>query len=97
MEKTTLIIYPESGDTVYNLVADTGEHLASHMCSSWHFAEGDLEANRPERQKEWKEKFGEYEVKFLSETDISEEELLRRNKVWYESLPKGEEETTTID
>lgn len=38
----------------------------------------------------YNKRFGEIEVKFIDETDISEDELLSRNKKWYESLPKEE-------
>lgn len=67
------------------LNAETGEHLASHFCSGWGFAYGDLYGNRPERQLDWKERFGDIDVKFIDEIDLSEEELLRRNKDWYTS------------
>lgn len=68
------------------LVADTGEHLASHICSAKAFAEGDLYYNRPERIKDLKERFGEVKVDFLKDTDISEEEMLKRNGEWYKTL-----------
>lgn len=62
------------------LVAETGEHLASHMCSSKEYAEGDLYSHRPERIEDFKKRFGEVEVKFLEDTKISQEEMLKRNK-----------------
>jgi hypothetical protein len=89
--KMRLFIVPDRGDTVYNLVAETGEGLASHFCSNAGFAKGDLEGRRPERQKKWREQFGEYQVMFLSEqTEITEEELLRRNEEWFSKQPQGE-------
>lgn len=95
--KTLLVIAPGNnvqwGDRVFNiLVAETGEHLASHLCSGPGFAYGDLYGDRKERKEKWIERFGELEVKFINETDISEDVLVERNKRWYESLPK--EETT---
>jgi len=74
------IIGPEdNGDGVYGLIAETGEGLASHLCSNSRFARGDLEGHRPERQKEWKAEFGNYEVLFLGDDDMTREELMRRN------------------
>ena len=70
------------------LVAETGEGLASHFCSHYGFAKGDLYSGRPERIKEYQERFGEVDVKFIDETDLTEDELIERNKIWYESLPK---------
>lgn len=90
-KKTLLVITPGKKvirDCVFDiLVAETGEHLASHFCSNYSFAYGDLYGNRSERRKEWGERFGEIEVKFLEDTDISQDELLRRNKEWYSKLP----------
>jgi hypothetical protein len=89
--KTLLVIDPgkdkEQHEGVFNiLVAETGEHLASHYCSNWTFAWGDLYADRPERIAEWTERFGEFEVKFLTDTEITRDELIRRNKEWYKSV-----------
>lgn len=88
--KTLLVIAPSEGrDCVFNiLVAETGEHLASHFCSNQMFAYGDLYATREERKEEWGKRFGELEVKYLNETGITEEQLLARNKDWYEKQPK---------
>lgn len=85
-----LVIYPGKKDDVWNNVytlldAETGEALASHFCTNYGYAMGDLYSQRPERIKIWKERFGEVEVKFIDETDISPEELQRRNKEWYEA------------
>ena len=91
MEKQTLLIIAPGNDTphgdcVYNLlVAETGEHLASHLCSSSGYAKSDLYSGRSERINAFKERFGEVEVKYINETDISNEVLLERNKAWYES------------
>lgn len=92
--KELLVIYPSEGyDKVYTLlVAKTGEPIANHFCSHQGFAKGDLYDNRPERKEKFKERFGEVEVKFLNETDISVNELMKRNKEWYENLPKEEKE-----
>lgn len=86
---TLLVIYPGRDvmqDSVFNiLVAETGEHIASHFCSNAGFAYGDLYARRPERIDEWKKRFGDFEVKYIDETDITPEELIARNKKWYEA------------
>lgn len=94
-EKTLLVITPSEGrDTGFTILhAETGEALASHFCSHEGFAKGDLYENRPERKEKWKERFGEIEVKFLDKTDITEEELIKRNQQWYDSLPKQEAKT----
>lgn len=93
-QKTLLVIAParkyEDRDTQFHLlVAETGEHLASHICSHYGFAYGDLYGDRPERIEEWTNRFGNMEVKFIDDTDISEEELLKRNKEWRLSIQEN--------
>lgn len=73
------------GDGVYYLVTEDGEVLASHYCSNIGFAYGDLEGHRPERQKEWKERFKQYEVLAIGDDIMTSEELHRRNKVFGET------------
>jgi hypothetical protein len=93
-----LFIVPDKGDTIYYLLTEEGECLASHMCSNAGFAKGDLEAGRPERQKEWKERFGEYTVQFLSEQkDISEEELIKRNQNFSQKPPEDKAFKVSIE
>lgn len=92
-QQTLLVIAPARKDGMVDtqfhlLVAETGEHLASHICSHYGFAYGDLYGDRPERIEEWTERFGETEVKFIDDTDLSEEELLKRNKEWWLSIQK---------
>ena len=90
--KTLLVISPgtkTNHDSPFNLlVAETGEHLASHYCSNYLFAKSDLYSGRPERIEEWTKRFGEIEVKFIDETDITNEELIERNRKWYEEQLK---------
>lgn len=83
--KTLLVIVPNEGrDCVYNILnAETGEGLASHFCSSAGFAYGDLYGTRKERKEEWTKRFGELEVKFIGETDLTEEVLIERNQKWF--------------
>jgi hypothetical protein len=89
--KTLLVVvkgneFGRFGDASYHLlVAETGEALASHICSHEGYAKSDLYSGRPERIKEFTERFGEIEVKHLHETDLSEDEMLKRNKHWYET------------
>ena len=94
MNKTLLVIAPgrkPHHHGVYNLlVAESGEHLASHFCSHAGYAYGDLYRNKPDRIKELKNRFGEIEVKFIDETSITEEELVKRNGQWFESLSEEE-------
>lgn len=94
MDKELLVIVQTGSfgtDAVYGLlVAKTGEFLASHVCSHETYAKGDLYENRPERKAEWSKRWPQIEVKFLRETDITEEELQKRNKTWFESLQKEE-------
>jgi hypothetical protein len=96
-EKTLLVVvkgnsFGSSDDASYHLlVAETGEHLASHICSHEGYAKSDLYTGRQERIKEFTERFGEIEVKHLSETDITESELFERNKKWYEETSKNDE------
>lgn len=97
MSKTQLVIAPGRNvtrDAVFNiLVAETGEHLASHMCSHYGFAMGDLYENRPERKEEWEKRFGKIDVKYIDDLNLTEEQLLERNKAWYEALEKEKEAT----
>lgn len=88
--KTLLIIAPgreATRDALFNLlVAETGEHLASHFCSHYGFAESDLYSSRKERVDEYEKRFGEVEVKYIDETDITQEQLIERNKDWYSKV-----------
>lgn len=74
----------EDRDGVYYLITEKGEFLASHYCSGKSYAKGDLEANRPERQKIWKKKFGKYKVLYLGEDKVTKEKLRELNKKWAE-------------
>ena len=79
-------------DCVFHLlVAETGEHLASHFCSNATFAPGDLYFGRKERIKEYEEKFGEVDVKFIDKTELTAAAITSRNAKWYASQPKDQE------
>lgn len=82
--KKTLVIYPNSttGESGFYLFdPETGEALASHLCSHAGFAPGDLHDHRQERLDEWKEKYGmETECKFIDETDYDWDEIYKKNQ-----------------
>lgn len=85
---TQFVIVPgiNSGatNTVFTLLnAETGEGLANHFCSNAYYAKSDLYSGRPERMEKWKKEFGEIKVDFIDEIDLTEEELLERNKKFY--------------
>lgn len=92
--KTLLVITPSkstSYDSYFHLlVAETGEHLASHICSHGGFARYDLYDSREDRKKQYDERFGKVEVKFLEETKITPEELIERNRKWFEETKSKE-------
>lgn len=72
----------EDIDGLYNLISEDGEILYGHYCSYKHYAKGDLIMNRPERQKECAELYGEYEVLYLGEDDMTLDELVKRFHEW---------------
>lgn len=85
MEKKILVIYPQSTvhicTSFYILDPDTGEVLASHLCSEAKWAKSDLHDNRPQRLEKWKKKFGkDTEAKFIDETDYNWEEIYAKNQ-----------------
>lgn len=79
MRKMYIVGPKNNGDGVYYLILDNGEALASHYCSNIGFAFGDLEANRPERQEEWKKLYGEYKVLAIGDDDMTIDELIKLN------------------
>ena len=85
--KLYIVSYGESGKEVgegyYNLVDENGKGLYNHFCSSASYAKGDLIENRPERIEECKKRYGEYEVLFLGEDDMTMEEIVKRNHDWF--------------
>ena len=83
--ETLLVIVPNKGtDCVFHILnAETGEVLASHFCTNENFAFDDLYGTRETRKEEWTKRFGELDVKFLGETNLSESTLLDRNKKWF--------------
>lgn len=72
-------------NTVFHLVTEDGEPLASHFCTNEHFAEGDLYYNRPERKEEYKKRFGEIELLWIGDDDMTVEELIKRNREWFKN------------
>lgn len=75
-------------DGVYYLITEEGECLASHWCSNMGFAKSDLYSGRPERVKEYTERFGEFNVDYLGCDDMTLEKTLELNHKWAEEHPK---------
>ena len=81
----TLVIYPDSktnhDSAFYILDPETGECLATHLCSHSGYARSDLHDSRQKRLDEWKIKFGEdTEAKFIDETSYDWSEIFRKNQ-----------------
>lgn len=74
----------DSIDGIYYLITEEGEVLATHICSHKAYALGDLYTHRKERIKKFKDRFGEFSVDYLGHDEMTWEELLRRNKRFYE-------------
>lgn len=93
-KKTLLVIVSGAkndwGQSFSLLNSETGEYLASHLCSHAGFAYSDLYGGRKERQKEYAERFGDVEVKFLEDSGISEEELISKNHEFYKDQIEAE-------
>jgi len=70
----------EKGEGPYCLIGEDGKAWYGHYCSNIGFAKGDLIMNRPERQKELKEAYGEYEILYLGDDDMTNDELMKRYK-----------------
>lgn len=68
----------------YSLITEEGELLATHWCSNKSYALGDLYTHRKERIKKFEDRFGEFSVDYLGNDEMTWEELLRRNKKFYE-------------
>ena len=90
--KLYIVSNSESGieniDGVYYLISEDGEALYSHLCSSRCYAENDLigKEYRKDRYEECAEKYGEFEVLFLGDDDITLEEMIKRNKEYTNEL-----------
>lgn len=72
----------DSIDGMYYLIAETGEGLASHFCSCKYFAKGDLYERRPERIEEFTKRFGNIEVLYLGEDNMTVDKLIDLNEKW---------------
>ena len=97
MTKKLYIVGPLNGrEGTYLLLTEDGECLASHVCSHRGYAIGDLIQGRPERQKEYKERFGEYTVLYLGDDDMTEDELHKRNQAWAEKKFGDEAVVTSL-
>ena len=70
----------DSIDGIYYLFTEEGEVLASHWCSSKGYCKSDLYSGRPERIEEYNNRFGEVEVLFLGDDEMTVEKILELNK-----------------
>lgn len=70
----------DSVDGFYYLFTEEGEVLASHWCSHKGYSKGDLYLDRPERIKEYNDRFGEVEVLFLGDDEMTVDKILELNK-----------------
>lgn len=75
----------QSIDGCYALIDEKGKALYSHWCSSKYYAKGDLIEQRAERIEECKKQYGEYEVLFLGEDDMTLEKLIELSNKNYPS------------
>jgi len=91
MKKLYIIGPKDRGEGAYALIADDGEFLASHFCSHYGYAKGDLHDRREERKAQWKERFGDYQVLFLGEDEMTEDRLVELNKEWYDRTKNAAE------
>jgi hypothetical protein len=73
----------DGGQGIYHLVTETGEHVASHLCSHAGFARGDLVDRPVARNLAWQQRFPEHRVLWLGEDAMTREELIRRNEAWH--------------
>lgn len=83
---------PRGGDHAYALISEVGELLAQHICSDISWAMGDLEGRRPERQAQWRERYGDYEVLYIGDDEMTESELQQRHRKWADGLSNSEGE-----
>ena len=71
----------KNGNLVCFAIAETGEVLASHMCSSTYFMKGDLIENRPERKEQWNKKFPDgYEIIELKDGETPPTDVMDKNE-----------------
>ena len=65
------------GKGIYCLIAETGEELYNCYCSDIKFAKNDLLDSKPERKQNLRNRFGNYQVLYLGDDEITFEELAR--------------------
>lgn len=77
----------EDIDGIYSLISEEGEHLYDHWCSCRGYAKGDLVLHRPNRIKDLKDKYGDYQVLHLGEDDMTLERLKELYDNYYKNEP----------
>jgi hypothetical protein len=70
----------DSIDGSYYLFTEEGEVLASHWCSNISYSKSDLYSGRPERIEEYNNRFGEVEVLYLGDDDMTVDKILELNR-----------------
>lgn len=73
------------GCGVYYLIGENGDFLASHYCSNKWYAKGDLYERRTKLKEEILRKYGECEVLFLGEDDMTKDRLIELNRKFCET------------
>lgn len=69
----------------YYLITADGECLGGHYCSNKSYAIGDLYLHRPERIDLYEQRFGNVEVMYFGEDDMTIGELQTLNRQWAEA------------
>ena len=82
----TLYVIPSTGSNQLFYLADiqSGEVLASHICSFEGYAKNDLFNDRKDRKIKYAEKYNEeVQVKFFNEQRLmTEDEFTEKNQAW---------------
>lgn len=73
-------------------MADTGEVLASHICSHIIYMRGDLYYNRPERKEAWAKKFPNgIEIIELEQGEVPPSKVIKKNEKLGDEATKNAE------
>lgn len=84
VERDPIFLNNQEKRLVFDLiVARTGEKISSRMCSEIIYALNDLKSDLMDiRNEKWNVLGNRYEIKHLSETNISKLEIDRRYRIW---------------
>lgn len=81
-----IIIPPKENEGIYEVYAEDGEQVTSAMAFDQESAVIAIEVIA--ERKMWKQMFGEFRVRFVKDTNISEHELLIRAKEFHNKSTK---------